>query len=411
MAVAGKVAITLSTVNDGKWIANETYERLVAVTHNNNLYISRKPSTNVEPPNNEFWFLALEGFSGTEVEDIINGTTQVGNAKTLDGHEAEYFLPKSGGTIEAAGAQPLKVKNTESNLCFIPFIGVDGELGYLGFDGANPCVILQNEEIKKLLHSGNIGDYALPLTGGYINGDLRLWSNGEEYRTFRLRNSKRDILVRIVSNGAFQIVDNSTSTVLADSVAGGKLNIDGTATGNLPLTGGTISNKLDTLLVLNNATGGAVSAFLGYKADGAVLGYIGFKNGFPYVTYPDNFGYIIHTGNYKNYAADVENGTFDLKMDNVALGAGTYYKVGKMVYCYANGSLPITQAGYKYLTGLPFTVKSLNGSFADFHSHQYYGTSDGNRVFEITSSSIVLNFKTSTTSELPYTFSAFYIAE
>ena len=84
----------------------------------------------------------------------------------------------------------------------------------------------------------------LPLTGGYINGDLRLWSDGEEYRTFRLRNSKRDILIRIAGNGTFQIVDNATSTVLADSVAGGKLNIDGTASGNLPLTGGTVNGDI-----------------------------------------------------------------------------------------------------------------------------------------------------------------------
>lgn len=105
MAVAGKVAITLSTENGGAWSADVTYDRLVAVKHNNNLYISRKTVANVEPPNDEFWFLALEGFGGEDVEAlidrmnelsdliqaIIDGTTQVGNAKTLDGHGAEYF--------------------------------------------------------------------------------------------------------------------------------------------------------------------------------------------------------------------------------------------------------------------------------------------------------------------------------
>ena len=95
MAVAGKVAITLSTENGGAWSADVTYDRLVAVKHNNNLYISRKTVANVEPPNDDFWFLALEGFGGDDVEDIINGTTQVGNAKTLDGHGAEYFAEKT----------------------------------------------------------------------------------------------------------------------------------------------------------------------------------------------------------------------------------------------------------------------------------------------------------------------------
>lgn len=109
MAIAGKVAITLSTENGGAWSADVTYDRLVAVKHNNSLYISRKVVTNVEPPNNEFWFLALEGYSGADVQELINrmndfsdtleaiitGTQQVGNAKTLDGRGAEYFTTKT----------------------------------------------------------------------------------------------------------------------------------------------------------------------------------------------------------------------------------------------------------------------------------------------------------------------------
>lgn len=102
MAVAGKVAITLSTENGGAWSADVTYDRLVAVKHKNNFYISRKTVANVEPPNDEFWFLALEGYSGDDVQAlidrmnaIITGTQQVGNAKMLDGHGAEYFATKT----------------------------------------------------------------------------------------------------------------------------------------------------------------------------------------------------------------------------------------------------------------------------------------------------------------------------
>lgn len=107
MAVAGKVAITLSTENGGAWSADVTYDRLVAVKHNNNLYISRKVATNVEPPNDEFWFLALEGYSGEDVQTlidrmnaIISGTQQVGNAKTIDGHGVSYFAKDSDLVVE-----------------------------------------------------------------------------------------------------------------------------------------------------------------------------------------------------------------------------------------------------------------------------------------------------------------------
>ena len=107
MAIAGKVAITLSTENGGAWSADVTYDRLVAVKHNNSLYISRKVVTNVEPPNNEFWFLALEGYSGEDVQAlidqmnaVISGTTQVGNAKTLDGNSVSYFAKDSDLVVE-----------------------------------------------------------------------------------------------------------------------------------------------------------------------------------------------------------------------------------------------------------------------------------------------------------------------
>lgn len=99
MAIAGKVAITLSTENGGAWSADVTYDRLVAVKHNNNLYISRKTVANVEPPNDEFWFLALEGFSGEDIEKIISGETVVGNANLLEGLTAEQ--------VGASGARNL----------------------------------------------------------------------------------------------------------------------------------------------------------------------------------------------------------------------------------------------------------------------------------------------------------------
>lgn len=188
MAVAGKVAITLSTENGGAWSADVTYDRLVAVKHNNNLYISRKTVANVEPPNDEFWFLALEGFSGDDVEDIINGTTQVGNAKTLDGHGAEYFapktdlanyLPKSGdvslnGLFDIQGRytviDPLRITSNhptdERNL--IEFKLRDTVQGYLGFkDMHNPVFMHAGGGVcYPLLHTGN------KPTGTYTgNGD------------------------------------------------------------------------------------------------------------------------------------------------------------------------------------------------------------------------------------------------
>lgn len=189
MAIAGKVAITLSAENGGAWSADVTYDRLVAVKHNNNLYISRKVVTNVEPPNNEFWFFALEGYSGEDVQAlidsmnaIITGTQQVGNAKTLDGHGADEFLPKIGGTVsgvvyfnkgnESQGYGRINQDhNSENNYGLtLRDYGPEGNFVGIRISSADDKVYYRAKDTvhKELLHIGNMADHVLPLTGGTV---------------------------------------------------------------------------------------------------------------------------------------------------------------------------------------------------------------------------------------------------
>ena len=91
MADAGKIAPTY----DGEWSANKTYDFHTYVTHNDNCYIAKQPSTGVEPTeeDNAYWFLALKNVSASVINNIINGTTAVGNALKLGGKlPSEYAL-------------------------------------------------------------------------------------------------------------------------------------------------------------------------------------------------------------------------------------------------------------------------------------------------------------------------------
>ena len=238
MAVAGKVAITLSTENGGAWSADVTYDRLVAVKHNNNLYISRKTVANVEPPNDEFWFLALEGFGGDDVQAlidrlnelsdliqaIINGTTQVGNAKTLDGHKAEDFatavdllnyLSKSGGTLEAPTPHVFGVKNTAGTDCYVNFNGIDGLLGYLGFYGNNPAYIDGvTKAMKMLLHTGNkpTGTYT-----GNGSAEQRTIATGGIGSTCIIEQTNYTVVLG--ENGGYAVSKDGTITWLTASMA------------------------------------------------------------------------------------------------------------------------------------------------------------------------------------------------
>ena len=89
MAIAGKVAITPG----GEWSVTVAYDKLVVVTYNNNVYLSTKPSTGVEPTDTEHWMLLVENVTQEQYDAIINGTTPVGNANKLGGKGAsEYAL-------------------------------------------------------------------------------------------------------------------------------------------------------------------------------------------------------------------------------------------------------------------------------------------------------------------------------
>lgn len=81
MAIAGRVAI----VPKGEWSKDVTYDKLDLVTHNGNTFIAYKSSVGVEPVDGDTWMLVMQGIDPQDIENIINGTTTVGNAKKLNG--------------------------------------------------------------------------------------------------------------------------------------------------------------------------------------------------------------------------------------------------------------------------------------------------------------------------------------
>lgn len=123
MAIAGKVAITPK----GEWNANTAYTKLDLVFFENASYVAIQPSTGVTPTNTAYWMLVVQSAGGADLEAIINGTTQVGNAKTLDGHGAEDFFPRSGGILGG----PLEI--TENGNTDLPLTRVITAVGGISF--------------------------------------------------------------------------------------------------------------------------------------------------------------------------------------------------------------------------------------------------------------------------------------
>ena len=79
MADAGKVGL----VPKGDWSTGTAYEALDIVRYDNKCWISKKTSTGVTPAAGDYWMLAVENVTQTQIDNIINGTTIVGNAAKL----------------------------------------------------------------------------------------------------------------------------------------------------------------------------------------------------------------------------------------------------------------------------------------------------------------------------------------
>lgn len=274
----------------GNYSAEESYTVRDLVTYNGGMWICKKNCTGATPgPDSDCWQYF---FSHAEIEAIITGKQQVGNAKTLDGHGAEYFFPKSGGTID---------------------------------------------------------------------GNLEVVTSLEGTRTYRLANAKRDIRLTVYADGTFRMWDATNVKALMLSTVDGKTDIDGTASGNLPLTGGKIDSTGNEPLCLNSLSE-EPSVLLGFSRHGVSLGYFGFNGNKPCVLVGRVFQDILHTG---NKPTGTYTGNGDATERTIATGG-----VGAVAIVYSS-------FGYSFLTTSGAVIITSSGNVS-FTTDAYF--SDGNIV-------------------------------
>lgn len=79
------------------------------------------------------------------------------------------YLPLSGGTIESENYDAFKIKRTTDAGAYVTFENKNGRLGSIGFEQSTNKPILYRgattSQIDYILHSGNVGDYALKYQG------------------------------------------------------------------------------------------------------------------------------------------------------------------------------------------------------------------------------------------------------
>lgn len=226
----------------------------------------------------------------------------------------DAYLSKSGGTI-IGSYDALKIKRNNAYASLIKFENTSGAMGYLGFNSANIPIMYTADAITPytLLHENNYSSYALPLTGGRINGILRLQRDEEQnYIVFDGPNNttrgylgfagdNNPIYIPKEANVIYPLLHSGNYSSYALPLSGVASQLDYTSSNPL-LVNTTASSNMLTLKI-----GGVSYTQVGYyNGLGSILysaisdKYLGIKDdGTP--TYNGNT--LIHSGNIGSYNA------------------------------------------------------------------------------------------------------------
>ena len=149
---------------------------------------------------------AKGGTSGGGIDEAFLSQYLTDNKYATQNWVEGNYLSQSGGTITGnnGSCTPLKIKNSLSEV-WIGFTNPKGSV-FIGASEGVPSVYLGTGQNQAILHSGNIGDYALPLTGGVMSGYIA-WNTGSDGNDIADWNAVRGNGLKIISSSS----DNSNA--------------------------------------------------------------------------------------------------------------------------------------------------------------------------------------------------------
>lgn len=172
----------------------------------------------------------LDTHTGNNTIHITANERTAWNAKANSADLANY-LPKTGGELANSKAGILTMHRTNGINVWAGYKGNNAILGYLGFSGVENPVYTSADgtKINPLLHSGNIADYAIPKTGGAVDGNLSIESTTAEALTYNLKNSLREGRFLVHTDGRLGFYDVTNSKWIITSATDGTNTFNGSA--------------------------------------------------------------------------------------------------------------------------------------------------------------------------------------
>lgn len=122
----------------------------------------------------------LLGFDGAD-NPVYRSASAVNYPLLHSGNIADYALSNNvgeGATITGTGYNPITMVSGSSN-AYLTLKNKSGVVGRVGITSEADTLFYMNNDgtNRKVIHSGNVGSYALPIGGGTLNGELIVGNN------------------------------------------------------------------------------------------------------------------------------------------------------------------------------------------------------------------------------------------
>lgn len=154
----------------------------------NNTKTGRTPHITFQTKGTEVGAL---GISPSNVPQMYNAAKGTWHTILTDDNYSSYALPLSGGTLSNGTNTPLTIKGIADGSWISFYNQSDVFRGSIGFQADNqPYAYHTDYGASQILHSGNYSSYALPLSGGTLNGTL--FVNDSTVSTIRLNTTNTD---------------------------------------------------------------------------------------------------------------------------------------------------------------------------------------------------------------------------
>lgn len=222
--------------------------------------------------------LDLVQFNGTETltTSILEkaSTLSIGNYEYRIGGDSytgsdlpSYWYKFSDATVKVRDASTIEVTVWGVNLggsVSVPIVNYYNGSSWSGW--------------QTLATTADLANY-LPLSGGIISGIIQQKVSGE-YASYRLQNSTGTVDAEFMLNSQLGsgIYDNIAKRWVMITNLEGNSSFNGTASGNLPLTGGQVGEGAwsDSPLEIYGQFGTTKRSLIKYSYTGTLLGYMGF---------------------------------------------------------------------------------------------------------------------------------------